>query len=121
MHFYISSFVGSLLRRFNSTIPSVIATDTAAKAPNPAMTPIAADESKIPLCAALVVAAVIAVELDDVEPLLDRATEPSCAVTVTICVGVGALMKTVAVTVGLVDAVSDLEGSYLINKICTTA
>ena len=56
-------------------------------------------------------AAVPAAVLVDVELLLDRVTDSSSAVTVTVCVGGRALMKAVAVTVGLVDPVSELECS----------
>lgn len=72
------------------------------------MTPTAADESTRPPCAALVAAAVPAAVLVDVELLLDRVSDSRSAVTVTVCVGAWVLMKAVAVTVGLVDPVSEL-------------
>ena len=68
----------------------------------------AADESTTPLCGALVVAGVPAAVLVDVEMPLDRVNDSSPAVTVTVCMGGWALMKAVAVTVGLVDPVSEL-------------
>lgn len=104
------SFVCDLFRRFNKTIPIVTMSDAAASAPNPAMTPTAADESTIPFCPAPAVAdAAPAAVLVDAGLLLDRVSDSSSAVTVTVCVGAKALMKAVAVTVGLVDPVSELE------------
>lgn len=88
-------------------------TEAAARAPNPAMTPTAADESTTPFCAApAVVDAATAAVLDDNELLLDKVSDSNSAVIVTVCVGGGALMKAVAVTVGLVDPVSELELEY---------
>lgn len=90
-------------------MPRVIASETAARAPNPARTPTAADESTMPLCAALVAAAVPAAVLTDVELLLDSVNDSRSAVTVTVCAGGWEVMKAVAVTVGLVDPVSELR------------
>lgn len=90
-------------------MPSAAATETAASAPNPATTPTAADESTRPFCAALVATAVPAALLVDVELLPDKVNDSGPAVTVTVCAGGWAVMKAVAVTVGLVDPVSELE------------
>lgn len=90
-------------------MPSATATETAARAPKPAITPTAADESTTPPCAALVATAVPAAVPVDVELPLDKVNDSRSAVTVTVCVGAWELMKAVAVTVGLVDPVSELE------------
>lgn len=90
-------------------MPNVTATDTAARDPNPARTPTAADESTTPLCAALVATAVPVVVPVEVELPLDKVNDSGPAVTVTVCAGGWEVMNAVAVTVGLVDPVSELE------------
>lgn len=84
---YISCFGCIFLRRFNRIMPNVTATDTAARDPNPARTPTAADDSTIPLCAALVATAVPVVVPMEVELLLDNVNDSGPAVTVTVCAG----------------------------------
>lgn len=116
IEFYIPFFGCNLLRRFNKIIPSDTATDTAARAPKPASTPTAADESTRPLCAGLVATAVPVAVLMDVELLLDKVKDSRSAVTVTVCAGGWAVMKAVAVTVGVVDPVSELQDEIVISK-----
>lgn len=116
IEFYIPCFGCNLLRRFNKIIPSDTATDTAARAPKPAITPTAADESTRPPCAAFVATAVPADVLMDVELLLDKVKDSRSAVTVTVCAGGWAVMKAVAVTVGLVDPVSELQEEIVVSN-----
>lgn len=73
------------------------------------MTPTAADEITMPPCAAAVAAAVPAALLVDVELPLDKVNDSRSAVTVTVCAGGCEVMNAVAVTVGLVDPVIELE------------
>lgn len=112
INFYIPCFGSNLLRRFNKIIPTDTAIDTAARDPNPAIVPMAADESTTP-CAALVATAVPDAVLTVDELLLDNVNDSRSAVTVTVCAGGWEVMKAVAVTVGVDGPVSELQEQTL--------